>query len=328
MSTRQMAEHYRAPQFHGGGGGGLLPYITGNQPRQLQAQQFGHEKEMQKMLQEHNTAMQKLESEAADKIQASKAFQTYAEKNNINPDERKGKIINMLRQNKEFSLANEGAAELHPDVTDATKQGRVASLLAPVVANAKNLELNAPAGSVVSRPSTPLDTGAPVTARGATQNPMSIMPSKFLPTTDESGKIIQGPAMEYSSVGGGQSPGSLSVPPQIRSAALGVSGQANTGAGDLLPPSGGNGLMPNGIPGQFKFGGPTVGDVQPNVAPTPANQQTITKPPGGDLLPNTGGNAHSIGILEALKALFKNANQGQPDENGKLPIQYPGMLMN
>lgn len=291
MSTRQMAEHYRAGSYGRGGGGGgtsLIDLLTGNTPRKLQESSQMHEKEMMKL---------------ADELANNEVIRNHAKNLGIDPKDFAGDIARAARTNALTRIGAEGNVLKSPGFQSTLQRGMEATNLIPEVNNRRGLSLNVPQGGTGLIPPDAQGKGG-YTVRGATPLPTGTAVRKQV--KDEKGNVIY---EENMPTGGGTSPGNVMplIPPEVRQRIL----QGNKSFANVPE---------NNVINEGSYAMTNAG---PSVAPVAADRQgnnsnpmgTYTRPSFTPMIPEDGrgGNAAPAGFMDFIRAIYDNITGGFND---------------
>lgn len=289
MSDRRNAARYTGapdigfPTTPQGGGNGLLSLLTGNDPKSLLKQSQGfvsqenekgrqHETEVNKMLNDYQLQIMKLESELKDKLANSEYIRAQATKSGAGSiEDYVSKIAPIATQRAIADMHNQADSMNTDIVKNATTRGMAAEKLAPTVPLTAASKLQAPMGGVDAGTDYASGRTSPDVAKGSlpTQN-VSMAPTMVDPNT--------GKAMMYSPVTtqgnipssftpGGSNNGIPLMDPSIRSAILNNQSQSGMTPPDSMP------TTPNAFPPNPMFDNAPRTNAQPTI-PIPANAQT------------------------------------------------------
>lgn len=291
MSDRQNAARYTgAPQISfpttpQGGGNGLLSLLTGNSPKALQKQSQTftsqenekgrqHEDEVNKMLNDYQQQIMKLESELKDKLANSEYIRAQATKSGAGSiEDYVSKVAPIATQRAVADMHNQSESMNSDTVKNATTTGLAADKLQSTVPLTTASKLGAPMGGINTGTDYASGRTTPDVAKGSlpTQNvsmaptmmdPNSGKPMMFSPVT------TQGNIPSSFTPGGGNPNGGIPIDPSIRAAIL--NNQSQVG---MTPPDDYNPTTPTPDNITNLFNNAPRAGIQPT-APIPANSQT------------------------------------------------------
>lgn len=289
MSDRRNAARYTGAPDIGfpttpQGGNGLLSLLTGNSPKDLLKQSQGftsqenekgrqHENEVNKMLNDYQLQIMKLESELKDKLANSEYIRAQATKSGAGTiEDYVSKVAPIATQRAVADMHNQAESMNSDAVKNATTTGLAADKLQSTVPLTTASKLGAPMGGINVGTDYASGRTTPDVAKGSVQEQETSMaptvmgldgkPMQYTPVT----RVHNQPASFAPGVGNMLN-GIPSIDPSIRAAILNNQSQAG-----MTPPDGYAPTTPqNNITNLFN-NAPRAG-IQPT-APIPANSQT------------------------------------------------------
>lgn len=293
MSDRANARRYTGapdisfPTTPQGGGTGLLSLLTGNDPKSLlklsqgfssQENEKGrqHEDEVNKMLNDYQQQIMKLEAELKDKLANSEYIRTQATKSGAGSvEDYVSQVAPIATQRAVADMHNQANSMNSDAVKNATTTGLAADKLQSTVPLTMASKLQSPMGGIATGTDYASGRTSPDVAKGSLQEQeTSLAPTMVDPNTGKPISFAPVTRMQNkpaSFTPGGGIPGNSGIPmmdPSIRASILNNNSQSG-----MTPPDDYRPTIPGAFPPNAMFDNAPRTNAQPTI-PIPANAQT------------------------------------------------------